>query len=134
MSPVRNLSSNIATTGSSLKVKGSTSKLLAGSEQEDIRHTIAQVGISTWRCNYLLPLLIEARQMVLSQILFSHSLERKDVILRAAQMEQIVEKSAGIGSYRFNTAVSKISVYFYEQFQFFKGWKLTNTVCFTSRS
>ncbi|CAG7893881.1 unnamed protein product, partial [Brassica rapa] len=37
----------------------------------------------------------EAREMVLSQILFSHSLERKcleDVILRAAQMEQIVEK------------------------------------------
>ncbi|KAH0872013.1 hypothetical protein HID58_069375 [Brassica napus] len=39
---------------------------------------------------------LEARQMVLSQILFSHSLERniclEDVILRAAQMEQIVEK------------------------------------------
>ncbi|KAH0896255.1 hypothetical protein HID58_045823, partial [Brassica napus] len=37
----------------------------------------------------------ETREMVLSQILFSHSLERKcleDVILRAAQMEQIVEK------------------------------------------
>ncbi|KAH0868963.1 hypothetical protein HID58_075985, partial [Brassica napus] len=35
---------------------------------------------------------------------------------------------------RLNTGVSKISDYFYEQFQFFKGWKLTNTVCFTSRS
>lgn len=35
---------------------------------------------------------------------------------------------------RLNTGVSNISVYFYEQFHFFKGWKLTNTVCFTSRS
>ncbi|WZZ72992.1 hypothetical protein YC2023_084362 [Brassica napus] len=55
----------------------------------------------------------------------------EDVILRAAQMEQIVEK---VCEERLNTGVSKISDYFYEQFQFFKGWKLTNTVCFTSRS
>ncbi|CAF2014384.1 unnamed protein product [Brassica napus] len=55
----------------------------------------------------------------------------EDVILRAAQMEQIVEK---VCEERLNTGVSNISVYFYEQFHFFKGWKLTNTVCFTSRS
>ncbi|KAG2258544.1 hypothetical protein Bca52824_077838 [Brassica carinata] len=84
-------------------------------EQEDIRLTIARVA--SRHGNYLLPLLMpgknvnqqnvnqrrspddaerEAREMVLSQILFSHSLERKcleDVILRAAQMEQIVEKT-----------------------------------------
>ncbi|WZZ84457.1 hypothetical protein YC2023_113036 [Brassica napus] len=43
--------------------------LKAGSEQEDIRHTIARAGISTWRYICL-----------------------EDVFLRAAQMEQIVEK------------------------------------------
>ncbi|KAH0926264.1 hypothetical protein HID58_018520, partial [Brassica napus] len=77
----------------------------------------------------------EARQMVLSQILFFHSLERRvicleDVILRAAQMEQIVEK---VCEERINTGVSKISVNFYEQFHFFNGWKLTDTICFTSK-
>ncbi|KAG5399522.1 hypothetical protein IGI04_014129 [Brassica rapa subsp. trilocularis] len=46
-------------------------------------------------------------------------------------MEQIVEK---VCEERLNTGVSKISVYFYKQFHFFKGWKLTNDsfdiVCF----
>ncbi|CAG7875643.1 unnamed protein product [Brassica rapa] len=54
----------------------------------------------------------------------------EDVILRAAQMEQIVEK---VCEERINTGVSKISVNFYEQFHFFNGWKLTDTICFTSK-
>ncbi|CAN7010174.1 unnamed protein product, partial [Brassica rapa subsp. trilocularis] len=90
----------------------------AGSEQEDIRHTIARAGISTWRLSVIF-------QIVVIDICL------EDVILRAAQMEQIVEK---VCEERLNTEVSNISVYFYEQFHFFKGWKLTNTVCFTSRS
>ncbi|CAN7082800.1 unnamed protein product [Brassica oleracea var. botrytis] len=100
--------------------EGSNLMEKAGSEQEDIRHTIAQV------------VSVIKKMLIFQIVVIDICLE--DVILRAAQMEQIVEKSAGIGSYRFNTGVSKISVYFYEQFQFFKGWKLTNTVCFTSRS
>ncbi|KAH0855964.1 hypothetical protein HID58_084225 [Brassica napus] len=82
------------------------------------------------------------------------TLSREDVFLRAAQMEQIVEKVRiqspfqvivhhslhiikfipSFSGAALNTGVTKISVYFYEQFYFFKGWKLTNTVCFTSRS
>ncbi|CAN7136417.1 unnamed protein product [Brassica rapa subsp. narinosa] len=75
-----------------------------------------------------------------TQIFYDHRMMLKnicpeDVILRAAQMEQIVEKVRIQSPFqRLNTGVSNISVYFYEQFHFFKGWKLTNTVCFTSRS
>ncbi|CAF1987346.1 unnamed protein product [Brassica oleracea var. botrytis] len=97
--------------------EGSNLMEKAGSEQEDIRHTIAQ-AVSVIK-----------KMLIFQIVVIDICLE--DVILRAAQMEQIVEK---VCEERLNTGVSKISDYFYEQFQFFKGWKLTNTVCFTSRS
>ncbi|CAN6874624.1 unnamed protein product [Brassica oleracea] len=97
--------------------EGSNLMEKAGSEQEDIRHTIAQ-AVSVFK-----------KMLIFQIVVIDICLE--DVILRAAQMEQIVEK---VCEERLNTGVSKISDYFYEQFQFFKGWKLTNTVCFTSRS
>ncbi|CAF2057465.1 unnamed protein product [Brassica oleracea var. botrytis] len=72
--------------------------------KEDIRHTIAQ-AVSVIK-----------KMLIFQIVVIDICLE--DVILRAAQMEQIVEK---VCEERLNTGVSKISVYFYEQFQFFKG-------------
>ncbi|CAN7056386.1 unnamed protein product, partial [Brassica rapa subsp. trilocularis] len=97
--------------------EGSNIMEKTGSEQEDIRHTIARA--------------VSVIKMMLIFQIFLIDICLEDVILRATQMEQIVEK---VCEERLNTGVSKISVYFYKQFHFFKGWKLTNDsfdiVCF----